>query len=62
MEKKKNDAQYKEQAAIWQPKAEQARKLSADMNKYIDDLKLRLKNAAGLKEDGSFKEDSFVRN
>lgn len=59
LEKKKNDAQYREQAAIWQPKAEEARKLSADMNKYIDDLKLRLKNAAGLKEDGSFKEDNL---
>ena len=59
LEKKKNDAQYKEQAAIWHPKAEQARILSADLTKYIDELKLNLKKAAGLKEDGSFKEDNL---
>ena len=59
LEKKKNDAQYKEQASIWQPKAEQARVLSAEINTYIEGLKMNLKKEAGLKEDGSFKEDNL---
>ena len=57
--KKRTQEQYKDQAAIWEPKALQAKALSDDMNKYIDDLKLELKKAAGLKEDGSFKEDNL---
>ena len=53
------DAQSHEKAAIWQPKALQAQELSANMAKYIDDLKLELKQAAGMKADGSFKEDNL---
>lgn len=59
LEKKKNDEQYKKQAEIWAPKADLAKQYSAEMTKYIDDLKMELKQAAGLKEDGSFKEDNL---
>lgn len=56
---KLNDAQYKEQAAKWAPKAEQVKKLSADLNAYIDGLKEELKKGSNLSEDGSFKEDNL---
>ncbi len=56
------DDKTKVQAAVWQPKAEQAKKLAADMDSYINSLKLDLKKGAGLvvkdgKED--FKEDNL---
>lgn len=56
------DAKTQEKAKIWQPKAEQAKKLSDAMITYIEGLKKDLKNAAGLemvngKE--SFKEDNL---
>lgn len=53
------DPQSAEKAKIWQPKAAMAQDLSAKMNTYIDDLKQQLKQAAGLKSDGSFKEDNL---
>ena len=59
LEDKTKEDQYKAQAAIWQPKAEEAKKLSEGITKYIEDLKLQLKQAASLKEDGSFKEDNL---
>jgi gliding motility-associated protein GldM len=59
LDKKLNDEQYKLQAAKWQPKAQQIKKLSADINKYIEDLKLELKQGSNLSEDGSFKEDNL---
>lgn len=52
-----------EKAQIWQPKAEKARELSAEMTSYIDNLKLELKKAADLKinKDGTenFKEENL---
>jgi gliding motility-associated protein GldM len=56
------DDKTREKAQIWQPKAEQAKKLSDDMNNYLEGLKRDLKTAAGLemvngKE--SFKEDNL---
>lgn len=59
LEAKKTDPQYAAQAAYWQPKAVIAEKYSADMMKYIEDLKLELMKGADLKEDGSFKEDNL---
>jgi len=63
LESKLKDEKYKDQAAIWQPKAEQARTLSADIIKYMEELKGSLKKNAGLtiKADGSesFKEDNL---
>lgn len=62
LEEKLSEPQSAERAKIWQPKAEQARKLSNDLITYIDDLKLKLKQEAGLRiEDGeeSFKEDNL---
>jgi gliding motility-associated protein GldM len=60
---KLDDEKTREKAAIWQPKAEQARTLSASMDTYINDLKLKLKQAANLvvKSDGTedFKEDNL---
>ena len=49
LEEKLTKPESKEKAAIWEPKAMQARKLSADMMTYIDSLKLALKHAADLK-------------
>ncbi|MEP7142095.1 MAG: gliding motility protein GldM [Ferruginibacter sp.] len=59
---KLNDDKTKADAQIWQPKAEQAKKLSDDMTNYIEHLKTELKNIAGLEiVDGkeSFKEDNL---
>ncbi len=51
-----------EQAKIWQPRAEEARKYSEEINTYIENIKKELKTEAGLvikegKED--FKEDNL---
>src|SRR6187431_840105 len=56
------DAKTAENAKIWQPKAEQAKKLSDELTNYIEDLKKKLKTTAGLEViDGkeSFKEDNL---
>ena len=56
------DSKTADKAQIWQPKAEQAKKLSDDMTSYIEGLKKELKMAAGLElVDGkeSFKEDNL---
>ena len=42
-EAKLKDAKTAEKAGIWFPKAQEAQKLSDEMSKYIDDLKLELK-------------------
>lgn len=59
LDKKLNDEQYKLQAAKWQPKAQQIKVLSTQLNTYIDGLKKELMEGSGLKEDGSFKEDNL---
>jgi gliding motility-associated protein GldM len=62
LQEKLSDAQSAEKAKIWEPKAQQAKKLSDDLTKYIDDLKLELKKEAGLEmENGveKFKEDNL---
>ena len=63
LSKKLTDEKYKDQAKIWEPKAEQAKTLSADIISYIDGLKTTLKQNADLviKADGteSFKEDNL---
>ncbi len=63
---KLSDAGTKEKATIWNAKAEQAKKLSDDMNNYINQLKADLKKEAGVKMvdvDGKqveqFKEDDL---
>jgi gliding motility-associated protein GldM len=56
------DPKTAEKAGIWQPKAEQAKKLSEEMNNYIEGLKKALKQAAGLEmREGkeTFKEDNM---
>ncbi|MEO7532141.1 MAG: gliding motility protein GldM, partial [Sediminibacterium sp.] len=48
-QRKLDDPKTHEKAAIWMPKAEQARKLSEDMYAYIDGLKAELKKESGEK-------------
>lgn len=57
-----NDAAKKELAAIWSPKAEQAKKLADEMTAYLDGLKLSLKQESKLEMvDGKekFNEDNL---
>lgn len=49
LEAKLTDPQSAEKAKVWEPKAMQARKYSADLMNYIDGLKLDLKKAADLR-------------
>ena len=56
------DPKTKDKASIWEPKAAKAKKLSDDLNAYIDNLKTELKKASDSKMvDGkeSFKEDNL---
>lgn len=53
LEEKLKDPQTQQKAAIWQPKAEMARKYSSELISYIDGLKQKLKEGSGLRiEDG----------
>lgn len=59
---KLEDPTSREKAAIWEPKAQQARKISDELYNYIEGLKLELKKESGLKTvDGKeeFKEDDL---
>ncbi|THU41450.1 gliding motility protein GldM [Niastella caeni] len=47
---KLKDDQTKAKAAIWAPKAEEVKKLSADIFSYIEDLKKQLETEAGTHE------------
>lgn len=62
-EAKLKDAQTRERAALWKPKADAARKLSNDVFTYIESLKQELKKNADLHqgENGEevFKEDNL---
>jgi gliding motility-associated protein GldM len=60
LEAKLADPLTAQKAAIWQPKAAQAQKLSADLSTYIEQLKVDLKKEAGSKMvtvDGVTKEE-----
>jgi gliding motility-associated protein GldM len=60
LEKKKTEATSKDQAMIWAPRADAAKKLSSDMMDYIEDLKKQLKAASNLRmveKDGKMVED-----
>lgn len=66
LEAKLADPQSAEKAKIWQPKAAEAQKLSADINTYLENLKADLKKEADLKmemKDGkqveSYREDNL---
>ena len=59
---KLSDPKTAEKAQIWQPKADQAKKLSDEMTAYLEGLKKELKTEAGLElREGkeSFKEDNL---
>lgn len=61
-EKKMADATTRDKAALWYPKAQQAKALSDDIYNYIETLKKDLKKEAGLKiENGVevYKEDDL---
>ncbi|MDE3247935.1 MAG: gliding motility protein GldM [Bacteroidota bacterium] len=56
------DEQTKAKAAIWAPKADQVKKLSADIDNYLSDMKQQLKKESGLHTEGGkeeFKEDDL---
>jgi len=56
------DPKTAEKAKVWEPKAAEAKKLSDEMNTYIEGLKKALKQASGLEiRDGkeAFKEDNM---
>jgi gliding motility-associated protein GldM len=57
LEAKLNDPQSAEKAKIWEPKANQAKELSAQLYDYIEGLKLKLKQQSGLKTDANGQED-----
>jgi gliding motility-associated protein GldM len=60
LEKKKTEATSAAQAAIWAPKAEQAKRLSAELMTYIEELKVKLKEGSNLRmveKDGKMVED-----
>jgi len=59
LKEKMSDEKYREQASYWQPKAAQVKVLSDNLDKYIESLKLELRQGSNLKEDGSFKEDNL---
>jgi gliding motility-associated protein GldM len=62
LESKLSDPQSAEKARVWQPKAAEAQKLSADMTSYLENLKVELKKEADLKIiDGkeSYREDNL---
>jgi gliding motility-associated protein GldM len=62
LQEKVNDPKTAEKAAIWNAKAQQAKKLSDDLNTFIESIKKQLKEEAGLKMvDGQeqFKEDDL---
>ena len=42
LKEKLSDDKTREKAAIWEPKAREAQKLSAEMNTYIENLKMDL--------------------
>ncbi len=56
-ENKKKDEQTRANAEIWGAKADQAKKLSEEMNQYLEDLKLELKTASGLHKTEDGKEE-----
>ncbi|RTL49029.1 MAG: gliding motility protein GldM [Sphingobacteriales bacterium] len=60
-QEKLNQADTKEKAAIWWPKAEKAKQLSENMYAYIESLKDSLKRASGYNppKDTTFKEDDL---
>ena len=57
------DPQTKAKAEVWQPKAAQVQKLSADMDSYLSNMKQQLKQESGLRKDDKggeeFKEDDL---
>jgi gliding motility-associated protein GldM len=62
LSEKLSDPKTADKAQIWQPKAEQAKKLSDDMSQYLEGLKAELKKQAGLETVNgkeSFKEDNL---
>ncbi len=64
--KQMSEAKTAEQAKVWQPKANQVIKYTKDLDAYIESLKVKLKEGAGLrkvikdgKEVEDFKEDNL---
>jgi gliding motility-associated protein GldM len=59
MKEMMNDPNTREKAAIWGPKADEALAITREASNYISELKTKLLKEAGLKEDGTYKEDNL---
>jgi gliding motility-associated protein GldM len=58
-ERKMSDPKTAQLAAIWKPKADNARKYADDLFSYIESLKVELMKEAGLDAEGNYKEDNL---
>ena len=54
-----NDPNSRSRAEVWKPKADSALAITRETAAYIAELKQRLLKEAGLKEDGTYKEDNL---
>jgi len=54
-----DDPNTRLKAAEWGPKVDQALALTKEASQYISELKVKLLKEAGLKEDGTYKEDNL---
>ena len=54
-----NDPSSKTRAEIWKPKADSVLNITRETSAYVAELKQKLLQEAGLKEDGSYKEDNL---
>jgi gliding motility-associated protein GldM len=54
------DPNTRMKAEIWKPKADSALAISQEVSAYISDLKQKLLVEAGLKDDGTYKEDNLM--
>ena len=61
-EDKRSEPENREKVAIWEPKAIQAQKLTEDLNKYIESVRLEILSQAGFDPakngDSTYKEDN----
>jgi gliding motility-associated protein GldM len=53
------DPNTRERAAIWGPKADSALLLTREVSEYISELKQKLIEGSGLKDDGTYKESNL---
>jgi gliding motility-associated protein GldM len=59
LKQKLDKAETREKAQIWEPRAQQAKKLADELYNSIEAYKSELKKASGLNDAGEFKEDDL---